>query len=482
MKELLFLLCFWYSAILMCQNSSSITGKIIDLKTKNPKQGASVYIVEQKIGTTSDSTGFFQFNNIKGGKLTVKVSFIGYSEILKEIVLKENQKLNLVFNLVDSSIHINSFEIVAHKNTYIESTTEPQRIEKISSKAIETAPIRNLPELFDYSSGVSLNNQTGIFSSSTIVTMRGMPSNNQSRTLIILDGIPLNKSDQGSVNWNRIDKRNIETVKIIKGPGPACYGSGAMGGIIEMTSKIPQKKIEGAIEAEYGTYNTKKLSVSLGGKLNLDTTKINQLYWKFNGFGRESDGYIMEVSKFLEASDTFLVPIYLQEYSANSTIGYNFKSNQNLELQIGFFDDIRGNGVKVFEDLGTYSTHQTLNFNGSYSKKGDFSQISFKAYSIREHFIKQYESMSEGEYRLYEANVFRNDLGSLFDYTLTKFKNHEFQTGLSFKRGSVDGSDIYFTSTDIITNQGIMDNYGVYLQDTYRFLKNKMKVNLGIRY
>jgi len=378
--------------------------------------------------------------------------------------------------LKDSTFLIKAIEIIA------DPVIEPQRIEKISSKTIESAPIRNLPELFDYSLGVTLNNHTGIFSSSTVVTLRGMPANDQSRTLIVLDGVPLNKSDQGSVNWNRIDKRNIETVRIIKGPGPAKFGSGAMGGVIELVSKKPKKKIEGTIETEYGTYNTQKAGAYIGGIVNLDTTKSNQLYWRLNGFGRKSDGYITEVSKYIEAADTFLAPVFLKEINTSGSVGLNFKKNQNIEIQTGYFDDIRGNGVKVFDNLGAYSTHKTLNFTGSYSGHSKYFQWTSKLFSIKEHFIKQYESMVENEYRLYEANAFRNDIGGLFDVSFIKIKNHEIQTGVSYKRGSVDGKDIYFTSTDIISNKGQMDNYGLYLQDIYRFLEEKLQVNIGLRY
>jgi len=62
--------------------------------------------------------------------------------------------------------------------------------------------------------------------------------------LVLLDGIPLNKSDEGSVNWNMINKDDIDQIKIIKGPGPAKYGSGAMGGVIELTSKKPVKQFQ----------------------------------------------------------------------------------------------------------------------------------------------------------------------------------------------------------------------------------------------
>ena len=103
--------------------------------------------------------------------------------------------------------------------------------------------------------------------------MRGLPANDQSRTLVMLDGVPLNKSDEGSVNWNMINKNNIEQINIIKGPGSAKHGSGAMGGVIELISKKPTKKLEGNVLVDYGTYNTLSSNIDLAGVKKFKKTK-----------------------------------------------------------------------------------------------------------------------------------------------------------------------------------------------------------------
>ena len=90
--------------------------------------------------------------------------------------------------------------------------------------------------------------------------------------------------------------------------------------------------------------------------------------------------------------------------------------------------------------------------------------------------------MNEGEYSLYEANSVRQDIGGESNISFLKFKQHEIMTGICYKRGSVDGSDTYFTSSDSIRNTGKMDNYALFLQDEYNFYYNKIQVNFGLRY
>lgn len=462
--------------------NSSISGKVTNVKTNESMIGVNVMIKEINKGMPTDESGQFLFNDMENGVFNLSVSFLGYRTINKAITLKNGQHLTINFSLEDTTFQMQGVEITASKMNNKPFQERAERINFIESKAIQSAPIRNLPELLDYMPGANLGNTMGIFSSSTVVTLRGMPSNEQSRTLVILDGVPQNKADQGTVNWNKIDKNNIESIKIIKGPGSAKYGSGAMGGIIEITSKKPEKKLEGSTTVEYGTYNTKSVNANLGGRIYLDSVSSNHLYWRVNTFGRESDGYITELSEFILEEDTFLVPVFLKEFNTFANVGYRFKNNQTISIQTNYYDDKRGNGIKVFEDLGAYSTHRTENIIGSYTGKTQCFEWGSYVFFTSENFIKQYESMFEGEYRLYEANVIRKDLGAKADLKMSYFNNHEIETGVAFNRGSVDGSDIYFTSSDKITNKGTIDNYAIYIQDAYYLLEKRLQINFGLRY
>lgn len=481
MRFLAYAFFIFFGFALQAQNGdlARIIGKVKDSKTKTAIANANVVLHKTHYGTSTNHNGEFKFKELIAGEYFIKISVVGYQKYEKKIELKPNQQLELEVELKDSMFSMGEVQISASRNDDL--LKQPLRITIINSKSIESAPIQNIHELIDYSAGTTMSNALGIYSSNVVVSLHGLPTNNQSRTLILLDGVPLNNSDGGSVNWNMIDKNNIETIKITKGPGPAKFGSGAMGGVIEMTSKIPHKKLEANLGIDYGTYNTMSSNINIGGKYH-DTVSNDQLYWRLTGFGRKSDGYMAELTEYYTILDTFFVPVYLQEYSINSKIGFQHKNRQRAELQFGFFDDKRGNGEKVWEDLGAYSTHQTQNITGLYSENNKFSKLNFTVFSTTENYIRQYEYISDGGYTLYEANATRRDLGGDFNMIYTKFHRHEIQYGLSFKQGKVKGSDTYFTSSDVIYNQGLMDNYSLYFQDEMKFMSEKIIINLGFRY
>ncbi len=403
-------LFFWIPSISLSQltKTGHVSGIIYDETTRKPLPDANIYLVQLKYGTISGLDGGFSIKNVPDGNYNLTVSFLGFKEHEQKITVNQGENLNLTIYLKEQAYTKGEVVINASRNQ--EEKEAPLRIDIIPVKRIEQAPVMNVPGILDYVPGINMSNTFGIYSSRAIVTMRGLPANDQSRTLILLDGIPLNKADEGSVNWNMINKNNIESIKVIKGPGPAQYGSGAMGGVIDMTSRKPAEKFTGQAIVGYGTYNTFDANIDLSGMIR-DSSEVNGFYWNLSGFGRKSDGYITEPEEYYDEEDTILVPTFLQEINTSAKIGYDFKNSQNVELKFGFFDDKRGNGIKVFEDYGAYSEHDTYSGTAKYSGNGRKLRWNADLFYLYENYQRMYEYMYEGEYQLYEADSKRKDMG-----------------------------------------------------------------------
>ena len=63
-----------------------------------------------------------------------------------------------------------------------------------------------------------------------------------SRVLVLLDGLPITNSTTGAVQWELIPAENIENIEIIKGASSVLFGSSALNGVINITSKKPSNK------------------------------------------------------------------------------------------------------------------------------------------------------------------------------------------------------------------------------------------------
>jgi outer membrane receptor protein involved in Fe transport len=478
-------LCFilWYvlPVGLSAQHDASgdLVGRIKEIRTLQPVAGASVLIKEINKGTVSGEDGHFTVDDLAVGNYTIMISHIGYQRVVKKIELNPGESLKINIFLEDSVFSAEPVEIVASQihNVF----NQGLRMSTIDAKEITSAPAQTISQIIDHTPGVLTNNTTGIYSSRVIVTMRGMPANDQGRTLVVMDGIPLNKADGGSVNWNLFNKDNIEKITIVKGPGPAKYGSGAMGGVIEIETKKPTGRIAGSLNLEYGSYNTFAGELILSG-LEKVNRKEQQFFWGLNLLGRSGDGYVTTPEVYHTIEDTIIVPSFMEEYMLTLKTGYDFGKNHVVEGQVLFFDDMRGNGVQVFDDFGAYSKHRTLNSLLKYSGFSGFLKWRMNIFSNSENYFRIYEYMREGEYKLYEADALRGDMGLQLDLDYFRFNNHKISFGIQVKSGKVNGSDTYYTSTDIINNAGKMDLLSFYVQDEIRLMDNRLNVNAGVRY
>lgn len=161
----------------------------------------------------------------------------------------------------------------------------PASVTVITSEDIEKSPAHSADELLRELAGVTVRHYQGILSSSTTnsVTMRGLVGT-EGRVLILRDGVPINDSYGGAVEWNEVDVDDIERIEVVRGAGSALYGSNAMGGVINIITKKPEKEIKTSVETGYGSMNTWLVSLK-------NSATLGKFGYYISGGYLESDGY-----------------------------------------------------------------------------------------------------------------------------------------------------------------------------------------------
>ncbi len=455
-----------------------IRGTIFNPEGK-PLAGAHVLIAGTRIGTASDANGHFIFQQLKPGNYKLRVSFLGYYTQEKEVRITGESSLELNFDLQMKIISTAEVEITGNK-TEREVLDVPQRMNIIQKQTIENNPGQNITNVLDYISGVNLNSTMGIFANNSVVSMRGLSGNDQGRTLVLIDDMPINKADEGTVNWHLVNRDNVDHIDILKGPGSALYGSNAMGGVINIHTRKPSKAVSGSASVEYGTFNTFNGRYYISGRLK-PSVPGKGFYYNLNGFYTRSDGYNSEIPEYLEKADTFYVNNYLREADIGLKAGYQFNDKNSLEIGGNFYDDKRGRGTEIYEVDGAFERHRTWQAMARYHGGKGIFLWNVLAYNLDEHFERLNEYMKEGEYNLYLVKSNRVDRGGTASLTASLSKRQVITAGLDARLGSVNGQDIYYTSTDLISNAGKIDNYGIFIQDELNVLKNKIQVNIGLR-
>ena len=139
MKNLITLLLFVGIKIVFAQNSGTLNGRIVDEKTQQPSQGATIILEGTNIGTITDSDGYFVLNNIPFQSYNVEASFLGY-QITKQfnVIVKSAGNIPLIFELNELSEDLD--EVIVSSNPFKTNSETPLSTQTFSVVEIETYP------------------------------------------------------------------------------------------------------------------------------------------------------------------------------------------------------------------------------------------------------------------------------------------------------------------------------------------------------
>jgi outer membrane receptor protein involved in Fe transport len=72
------------------------------------------------------------------------------------------------------------------------------------------------------------------------------------RGALFVDGVPAQDGFGGQVDWNAFPTASIGRAELLRGPGSALYGSGAIGGVLALTTLAPANVAAGRFDASAG--------------------------------------------------------------------------------------------------------------------------------------------------------------------------------------------------------------------------------------
>ncbi len=128
--------------------------------------------------------------------------------------------------------------VVSATRSEKEKDDAPASVSVVTEAELERMTFDRLDEAIKY--------EAGLFEGK----LRGLPST--SHTLLMLNGMPLNSGWFGGHRWDNLAVENVERIEIVRGPGSALYGGNAMGGSINVITKMPDE-FEAGIRTRFGS-------------------------------------------------------------------------------------------------------------------------------------------------------------------------------------------------------------------------------------
>ncbi|HUW25647.1 MAG TPA: TonB-dependent receptor [Gallionella sp.] len=133
--------------------------------------------------------------------------------------------------------------VVTATRTDATLSAAPAAVTVVNAKNIETKNASRLGDVLDqvpglYLRGGALGQSQGNIGTSGM-SLRGI---DQTKTLVLLDGQPIQDASSGKMNWRVPFVEDIARVEVVPGTFSSLYGSNAIGGVINIITKQPDKR------------------------------------------------------------------------------------------------------------------------------------------------------------------------------------------------------------------------------------------------
>lgn len=218
----------------------TVEGTVSDQNSGSPLPGATVILVDTDFGTATDANGQFEFTNVPEGNYTLRVSYVGYVQLNRN--LDVNQDLDLNLELLTDEQSLGEVVVTGYGSIVREEMTG--NISSISSRQIEEIPVNSFESaLQGQASGVFIQKGNGKLGQGINIRVRGTSSvSASSQPLYVIDGIPVTSESQSTTADTNpladINADDIESIEILKDAAAAAiYGSRAANGVVLVTTK-----------------------------------------------------------------------------------------------------------------------------------------------------------------------------------------------------------------------------------------------------
>ncbi len=216
-----------------------ISGVVQSASDATPLAGASVVLIEEGRGTTTDATGRFQITP-RRWPARLGIYLLGYDTV--HLTFRRPPPHPLVIRLREQPLQLGPV-VVAESRRPIRHDETIRSLETLPVKIHSTFAAPRLDQALEYLPGAQLfKGQLNLRGGSGFTYGAG------SRIALVWREMPFLTADVGDIRWNYFPLLHIQRVEVLKGPASALYGAGALEGVVVLTDKTAPEG--GAFDAE----------------------------------------------------------------------------------------------------------------------------------------------------------------------------------------------------------------------------------------
>ena len=321
---------------------------------------------------STNLNGIFKISDLRIGEISVTISRLGRKTKKLKYIVKNG--INTLDVLMGEEIYNLDQIVVTGTKTFKRKIKSSVIVNVLDNKRFEKVQACNISEVLNFQSGVRVETdcQTCNYTQLRINGLAGGYSQ------ILINGKAIFSPLTGLYGMEQIPSNMIDRMEVIKGGGSSLYGSSAIGGVVNLITKLPTSN-----NFNFG-YTFRRINDSSNDKLIfgngtvLSENRKSGATFYINNRNRES--YDHNGDNFSE------LPIL-----KDNTFGANFffkpKENQKIELNFGSLHEYRyggevKSGAPHFSMQSEERVHDVLIGNIDYNidfKSGKSSLLAYLA-------------------------------------------------------------------------------------------------------
>ncbi|MBK7869857.1 MAG: TonB-dependent receptor [Saprospiraceae bacterium] len=378
--------------IICCFSSTSLAQATLKGIVKANEEAlafANVMLRGTTYGGATDEFGHFEIQ-APAGIYTLEIAMLGYQRFEQSVELKANQIIDLETIILEESASTLNEVVVTGTLKEVNRIESPVPVEVYNPTFFKKNPTPNIFDALQNVNGVRPQLNCNVCNTGDI-HINGLEG---PYTMVLIDGMPVVSSLATVYGLSGIPNSLVERIEIVKGPASSLYGSEAIGGLINIITKNPQKAP--LFSADIMSTSWQEYNADLGLKFNI-SKKVSILtganYFNYNNIIDNNKDHFTDVTLQNRVSVFQKWNIARKNNRLFTLAGRYFYEDRwggdvkwTKEFRGG--DEIYGESIytKRWEFLGNYQlpTTEKLLFSFSYNDHDQNSVYGNTAYLARQ--------------------------------------------------------------------------------------------------
>lgn len=271
------------------KTDAHLTGHVVDAQTNEHLSYVTILIKGARVESLSDASGHFLIKDLPLGKHNIQLSMMGYKPLEQQVEILADRTVEVHLKMEPSATQIDQVVVTGSRNETKKSESSTI-VNVISSKLFNKTASNNVAEVLNFQPGLRVEYNC----SNCGVPQLRINGLEGSYSQILLDSRPIFSSLATVYGLEQLPTGMIERVEVIRGGGSTLFGSNAIGGVVNIITKEPQRS-SASLSNYSAFYGGADISTTLNASLVSDDYRTGLYMFAMvkdrDSYDRNGDGF-----------------------------------------------------------------------------------------------------------------------------------------------------------------------------------------------